>query len=167
VRVTTGPGCSWTATSPGDFVQVIAVTGALDGSGIARLNVLRNTGQSRTGSAEIVWPTGKVTITVSQEAGPPVAVIKAPIECDVYSDVPCRFDGSQSAGVITQWRWDFGDGESGSGATIDHDYANWLSNQSVYERHVSVTLTVIGPYGSDSATAIVRVYLIPDDLLRQ
>jgi hypothetical protein len=164
IRVATSPGCPWTATTPGGFIQVTAVSGAIDGSGVARINVLRNTGGPRTGTAAITWPTGQVTVTVFQDAGPPVAVIQASTSCDVGAR--CQFDGSQSEGVITQWMWNFGDSGTGTGPTtgplVDHTYDfMWFSSFSQSTLPVVVTLTVVGPFGSDSARLTILLQLPP------
>ena len=54
----------------------------------------------------------------------PVAVIKAPKAVPVTDTV--TFDGSGSYmkdGKLTAWQWDFGDGQTASGATVTHRYA--------------------------------------------
>lgn len=161
IQVTTGPSCPWSASTPGGFVQVLSGQSAV-GTGSAKINVLRNLGPPRRGSFDITWPTGTVTIAVSQRSGPPIAVIKAPASCDVFGD-SCLFDGSQSEGPITQWLWDFGDDGTGegptSGSTVNHDYSSsWFFEFEESFVSVVVRLTVIGPYGSDSATATVRIF---------
>ena len=43
------------------------------------------------------------------------------------AELACAFDGSGSAdsdGSVVSWGWDFGDGSTGSGETIDHAYAS-------------------------------------------
>ena len=49
---------------------------------------------------------------------------------------------STSAGNITSWLWDWGDGTTGAGETAAHTY--------LYPGKYSVRLTVSGPNGSDS-----------------
>ena len=60
------------------------------------------------------------------------------------SGTACTFDATASTGSIVSYSWQFGDGASGAGATASHTY----STGATY----SVTLTVVGPGGSDSAT---------------
>jgi PKD repeat protein len=55
------------------------------------------------------------------------------------------FDASASAGTIAEYRWNFGDGGSGSGRTAQHTYS--AANTYV------VTLTVIDPYGRAVSTS--------------
>ncbi len=69
------------------------------------------------------------------------------------------FDGSGSSdvdGSVVSWVWDFGDGESGSGATVEHTYA--LAGTYL------VTLTVSddeGEVGSTSAEVVVVANVAP------
>lgn len=54
----------------------------------------------------------------------PVAVVDAPSAVPIAETV--TFDGSQSYmtdGKITDWQWDFGDGETASGVKVTHRYA--------------------------------------------
>lgn len=66
---------------------------------------------------------------------------------------PITFDGTGSTDPdndIVSYAWDFGDGESGSGATVEHTYAN----SGTY----TVTLVVTDDDGApDDATALVTV----------
>jgi hypothetical protein len=59
---------------------------------------------------------------------PPVA--SATVHC---TGLTCTFDGTGSSdpdGNVTQWSWTFGDGTTGSGATVTHGYATG-GNQNV------------------------------------
>ncbi len=79
-------------------------------------------------------------------SGPPVASFSY-----VCSGRDCSFDGSSSsydAGSAT-FRWNFGDGQVGSGITTNHTYGTTGS--------YAVTITVTDDGGSSSATATVRV----------
>lgn len=60
-----------------------------------------------------------------------------------------QFSAAGSRGEIEQYIWDFGDGESASGRTVQHTY-NLPGNYVV-------TLTVIGPQSEDSAQVTVHV----------
>ena len=55
------------------------------------------------------------------------------------------FDASGSQGSITEYTWNFGDGERDSGRTVDHDYE--------FPGTYVVTLTVADPYGRTQSTS--------------
>ncbi|NJD58662.1 MAG: META domain-containing protein [Anaerolineae bacterium] len=78
-----------------------------------------------------------------EEIIPPQAVIKAPGEANTGQVV--RFDGSSSTSQvpIVSWQWDFGDGETGTGAVVDHVY----KSSATY----SVVLTITDERRSQSA----------------
>jgi PKD repeat protein len=60
------------------------------------------------------------------------------------------FDASSSSGTIDSYAWNFGDGTTGSGVTIAHEYAS--------EGTFTVTLTVTNDLGTtDTATATIDV----------
>ncbi|MGD8322305.1 MAG: S8 family serine peptidase, partial [Gemmatimonadota bacterium] len=63
------------------------------------------------------------------------------------SGLDCLFDGSGSTGSITSYAWDFGDGGTGSGATLSHTFGGSGS--------FDVTLTVSDGTGTASATQTV------------
>ena len=52
----------------------------------------------------------------------------------------------QSCGIITSWSWDFGDGSTSSEQNPSHTY----TNPGTY----TVSLTIIGPGGSDEKTEV-------------
>jgi PKD repeat protein len=61
------------------------------------------------------------TVTVTARNNPPSAVAAA-----TCTDLACTFDGTGSTdadGEITSYAWDFGDGTTGTGATVTHTYA--------------------------------------------
>ncbi|WP_304455025.1 S8 family serine peptidase [Nocardiopsis sp. YSL2] len=63
--------------------------------------------------------------------------------CD-DTTLECSFDGSASAGEVTDWAWDFGDGTTATGATTTHTY----TEQGTY----SVSLTVTDDAGRTHTT---------------
>ncbi len=69
--------------------------------------------------------TATEVIAVGQAAQPPKAVIKTTGQGTAGQ--PVSFDGSGStpgSGQIVSYAWDFGDGTTGSGATVSHVYAS-------------------------------------------
>ena len=54
-----------------------------------------------------------------------------------------------SVGAITSWQWDFGDGETSEAADPEHTYRD--------AGNYAVTLTVVGPGGSHTASDNIRV----------
>jgi hypothetical protein len=79
---------------------------------------------------------------------PPIADASAS-ETSGFIGVNISFDGSlsyDSDGSIIVWNWDFGDGETGTGETIQHRYYN----EDVY----MVTLTVVDNQGDDDSDTI-------------
>jgi PKD repeat protein len=101
-----------------------------------------------------------VLLTVTDDLGIPsttthaVTVDAAPTASFAGSPNPATtgpaasFDGSGSSdtlGTILSYRWDFGDGATGSGATAKHAYAT--------PGHYTVTLTVTNDAGQQSGTS--------------
>jgi PKD repeat protein len=95
-----------------------------------------------------------VTITVN-ETGPPTAVINtvpsptegmAPFE--VYFDA---YESTSESGIVS-YEWEFGDGDTGDGITVNHTYAAGIyivyltiTDSNGYEAYDSVTITVYEP----------------------
>ncbi|HEY3484932.1 MAG TPA: Ig-like domain-containing protein, partial [Ilumatobacteraceae bacterium] len=87
-------------------------------------------------------------VTAPAGAGP--AFVAAALEPD-FTGLSIVFDGTQSFdddGSIIGWAWDFGDGSSGSGAVIEHEFPG--------PGHYIVRLTVTDDEGA-SATATIPV----------
>lgn len=63
--------------------------------------------------------------------------------CD-DTTLTCTFDGSGSAGEVTGWSWEFGDGTTDTGASTEHTYAA--------EGEYTVTLTVTDDQGRTHST---------------
>ncbi len=76
----------------------------------------------------------QIDVTVDDPPNiPPTAVLEA--DCALLT---CSFDASDSDdsdGTIESYDWDFGDGTTGSGVTVDHDYAE------AGPYHVTLTVT--------------------------
>jgi PKD repeat protein len=90
-----------------------------------------------------------VTLTVTSSKGKTASVTR-PVQVTRINQDPtaaftfscdqldCSFDGSSSEdpdGDVTDYAWDFGDGNTGSGSTVDHTYA------SAGSRTVNLTVT--------------------------
>ncbi len=86
------------------------------------------------------------TVTITDSVGvnsPPTAIINYSMNGDVVS-----FDGSSSSdsdGSLVSYSWDFGDGTTGTGATIDHQFAGSIT---------PVTLTVIDNSGGAALSQV-------------
>ena len=89
------------------------------------------------------------TINVSWPA--PTASFSATV--DSGNVLRWNFDASGSSGQITSYAWTFGDGNSGTGQTTARTYSRGGS--------YTVTLTVTGPGGSDSAMQSISVSTPP------
>lgn len=78
---------------------------------------------------------------------------------------PSYFNASSSQdpdGTIVDYRWDFGDGTSGSGVLVDHTYTSYLWNGTQY-MPFEARLTVLDDADlSNSTTLSVMVYMAGD-----
>lgn len=91
------------------------------------------------------------SITATVHPAPPEPPNTPPTARFMYScsALDCAFDGSASTdaedGVPSSYAWDFGDGATGAGATVDHEYAAAGS--------YAVTLTVTDDDGATDSTS--------------
>jgi PKD repeat protein len=113
----TGPGGYHTFTSAGTY--------------LVRLRVQDNSGLSGSATRQITVtygtttvPTTTITTTPPSHNQPPVADISAyPLSGTAPFEVKFNTKGSEDPdGTIVSYAWDFGDGQSGSGAAVSHTY---------------------------------------------
>jgi PKD repeat protein len=110
----------------------------------------------------------KHTITIGTVVTPPKAVINGPSSGTENQAV--SFDGSKSdpgSGSITSYAWDFGDGNNGSGATVNHTYTKagtyavilTVTNSDNLTSSVKHTITIAAQQGqqqgSNPPTAVI------------
>jgi PKD repeat protein len=133
----------------------------VDGGTITSRSWTFGDGETGTGtSPEHTYTTSgtyDVTLTVTSSKGK-TASVTHPVQVTRINQKPtaafsfscdqleCSFDGSNSEdpdGDVTDYAWDFGDGDTGSGSTVDHTYA------SAGNRTVTLTVT-----DNDGATDI-------------
>ena len=158
MTVTTGANCGGSASSLTSFITASGNTSGT-GTGTATFAVTANQSTTpRSGTVRVSFTTtgGSQDVGINQSGAPippPVAVITPPARCD--ANVACTFSGTGSTGQITSYTWDFGDGTSGSGPTINHTYTGSFAAQC--SRNVTVRLTVTGPGGTNSTTTTVQL----------
>ena len=107
---------------------------------------------------------GTTHVTVRHEAQPAVTVvvevtqpyINAAFTTDKYAGpVPLVVNFTDiSAGYVDEWQWSFGDGATSTDQNPSHTYGD--------AGNYTVTLTVTGPGGSDSAEEVIAVTGLPD-----
>jgi PKD repeat protein len=111
-----------------------------------------NTPGTYTVSLEIAGPGGSDTETKSDYItayGMPTAAFAS---SQTSSDAPLTVQFTdQSTGIITQWLWGFGDGQTSSEQNPSHTYAS--------PGGYTVSLTVSGPGGSDNETKTDYIYV--------
>ena len=139
------------------------------GQGIT--NYQWNFGDGQTGTGQTTTHTYaqagtyQVTLTVGTSGGSctdditqPVTVNSQPVSNFTYSSVcrgnPTQFTSTSTGQGITSYQWNFGDGQTGTGQSVTHTYAQAGDYQ--------VTLTV-GTNGNctDQKTQTVPVYAMP------
>ncbi len=86
-----------------------------------------------------------------------VKLNKAPVavagnDVTVCQGTPVTFDGSGSIGEGLQYDWDFGDGTSGQGANVTHNYENG--------GNYKVVLTVNDMQGTDCSTSVDSLFVM-------
>ena len=104
---------------------------------------------------------GSTTVTVEVEAAPVNAAPEAVIADPSCAGLVCDFDGSGSSDPdagdsIASYAWDFGDDETGTGATPSHEFAAAGS--------YDVTLTVTDQDGAEGSTT-VTVEVVEDPVV--
>ncbi|SCL35191.1 PKD repeat-containing protein [Micromonospora rhizosphaerae] len=148
-----GLSCSFDGASSADSDGTITTYGWTFGDGSSGNGVNAQHVYTQSGSYPVTLTvtdnadaTGADTQTVTVVAppnAPPTA--SSTVSC---SGLSCSFDGAGSAdsdGAITTYRWNFGDGTSGNGVSIEHVYAQLGS--------YPVTLTVTDNAGATTTTA--------------
>ncbi len=101
--------------TPGDTGVLVDHRFSGTGTYTVYLRVTDNSGN--TGSAS-------QTVTVSNNQSPTASFVYSPTSPEV--GVRVHFNASESTdpdGIITSWRWDFGDGGHGSGEEVNHTYS--------------------------------------------
>jgi large repetitive protein len=113
-----GPVASWTWDfgdgSPPVSGATVTHTYAAAGAYSAALTVADGAGATGLTAST-------VTPTAPPAGSPPTASFTS--SC---TELSCSFDGTASSdadGSVTGWAWDFGDGATGTGSTVTHDYA--------------------------------------------
>jgi PKD repeat protein len=99
-------------------------------------------------SLTVVGPGGQatrsVTINVTQQQNAPVAAFSSNPQSGTIP-LTVQFDATSSSGQIDTYNWNFGDGQTATGATVTHPF----NIAGTY----TVELTVTGPGGSNKKTA--------------
>jgi len=117
------------------------------GVGQVVTHTYNNTG-SYTASLTVVGPGGQakasITINVTQKPDAPTASFASNVASGAVP-LTVEFNASTSTGQIESYNWNFGDGQTGNGATISHTF----TNAATY----TVELTVTGPGGSNTTSA--------------
>ena len=115
-----------------DVILLNASTGAVLNS----INIGPDFGQPVFADDKMFVPSQNRGLLVYSPAAVTAPTASFTVSC---TDLTCAFDGSGSTGGVTGYAWDFGDGSTGSGATVSHTFGSAGSYQ--------VTLTVTGQGG--------------------
>ncbi len=110
-------------------------------------------GGSYTVTLTVTGPGGSDTATRTINVSWPAPTASFSATVDSGNVLRWNFDASGSSGQITSYAWTFGDGNSGTGQTTARTYSRGGS--------YTVTLTVTGPGGSDSAMQSISVSTPP------
>jgi PKD domain len=100
-------------------------------------------------ASQIVWAVDGGFIEVTEP--PPVTAVIAADPLSGYPALDVRFDGTgstSSGDPITSYEWDFGDGETATGAVVNHTYGTPGAR--------TVTLTVTTASGTDTDSVVVN-----------
>ncbi len=85
----------------------------------------------------------------------PTAIIQAsPTSGD--SPLNVAFDGSSSVGNIVTYQWDFGDGTSGAGASINHTYT-FVPQAAASQKFTAMLTVTDSQNNSDNTTIVITV----------
>jgi PKD repeat protein len=123
----------------------LVLINAATGAELNSINIGPDFGQPVFADNKVFVPSQNRGLIVYGAPAGPVASFT-----DSCTGLSCAFDGSGSSGGVTAYAWDFGDGTTGSGATISHAFAA----AGTYP----VTLTVTGSGGqTNSLTRQVTV----------
>lgn len=122
VAVTTQAGCGWTAVSNDPWISVTSGASGSGGGSVGYSVAANASTSARAGSITIAGQ----TFTVNQSGA---AANQAPTASFTFvvNGLAVDFDASASFdpdGTITNYSWDFGDSNSGSGVTPSHSYAS-------------------------------------------
>jgi|Deesub1362A_J573_1020465.scaffolds.fasta_scaffold00385_8 PKD repeat protein len=93
------------------------------------------------------------------EGTPPIAIIQAPTEAPCWETV--TFDATEAYdpdGIIMEYYWDFGDGTSGEGPIVHHQFP-WINCDEPPRTYI-VTLRVVDNDGLE-ATATHEITILP------
>ena len=131
----------------GQTAEGATVTHTFATAGLATITLTVTDDDGFTHAATLDLPVGVDNQAPIADAGP-----------DIFADVGLvRFDATRSSdpdGVVTAWSWDFGDGQSDTGATPAHAY----TAGGVY----TVTLTVTDALGAMGVDTLVATISAPN-----
>ena len=151
VSVTAGSGCAWTGTTSYAWLHTTS-----SGNGNGTVSYTADADASASSRSGTITVAGQ-TLTVTQSANQaPVAVAGPNQSVSVATTI--SFNGSSSYdpdGTIASYAWNFGDGSTGSGASVFHVFA--------VVGTYTVTLTVTDNLGATaSASTVATVTALAD-----